>query len=152
MKYLWALLLLAGTISGQIEPYCHHVHGEEFNCPLDYWEVWNFPIMTREPPRLPLVESLALDPWYACKSDELLGWNGKGEHVCIPPPEPMDVPAIRSKKKELLSTEPCWFAITEGAEGMSDYPQCKFGYKWTCADPKRILLQSVDGKWHCLKF
>jgi hypothetical protein len=39
--------------------------------------------------------------------------------------EPQDVPAIK---------------------GTSKHPT------WSCADQSRFLLQSVDGKWHCLRF
>ncbi len=65
-------------------------------------------------------------------------------------PEPVDVPAIQEDQPNPLAKIPCGGSTCSSGESCAAVclqapPTVK---AWTCADPKRILLTSVDGTEH----
>ena len=96
-----------------------------------------------------------------CRDSDLLSMD----YVCVPGPEPIDVPAVQDKGLQLYcayGAEWCdhgeHFPKTPGnSESMclAD-PQfessCAKRQLATCTDKSRVLLTSEDGKHHCIKF
>lgn len=71
--------------------------------------------------------------------------------VVVRTPQPINVPAIWTKWKYPVQAWPQLCndgdtLIMKGPE-FTEYDYCE-GAHWTCADPKRALLESVDGKHH----
>jgi len=76
-------------------------------------------------------------------------------------PEPMDVPAIHAPAETYMVSVGCEpsatlcsnDAMTCANNGrMVEYGKCVDGWRWTCADKRRILLTGEDGVNHCILF
>jgi len=91
----------------------------------------------------------------ACTSNDLVGASAANAtgYVCIPPPEPADVPAIQKKRKECVArasiTSSCFGDPADGPCGCGFY-QADVDY-WTCADALRVLEhdESVPAHYTC---
>jgi hypothetical protein len=88
----------------------------------------------------------------ACQSNDLMEANPVADsYVCIPAPEPVDVPAIQKKRKypardnENVCND--GDTLMMAGSGVTQYDYCE-ELHWTCQDPKRILETAENGADH----
>jgi hypothetical protein len=145
MKLAFALLLLAASLQGQ-------TIGQETRNKSGWWLYegavieGGLPVRTRKPPRIALVEPERPDlTWPTCDTNESVayqgGANGTGRYVCVPPPEPVYVPAIQVGEHMGFACgreELCFESLMP---------------KYTCTDKLRILEhdQATPAHWWCRK-
>jgi hypothetical protein len=69
------------------------------------------------------------------------------------PAEPMDVPAVRHKHKEVVANCYIVSGTIDANTSLAGKPPCTEDVEtYTCKDQSRVLLTSEDGKKHCIKF
>lgn len=127
---------------------------EDMRCLYEYagtyvcfWEQTALPISTRKPYFWPLVKATLCEMCLSLHAEARTVLRYAFESDQVFP----DVPAISAPSMP-IATNPHACGPNENS---TTYPVCYsqgFGRQWTCADKSRILLKSVDNKWHCIRF